>query len=245
LKTGSSAIEIKVFLRHGKIEMNEHLRQFDIARKLYPGSKVGNANEFKNFVYRSMYPNKPKCKYDIRDVLPLLAPAIKKQIQWRLEAKISDFRPPWKNFQTWINDNYWEFEPPLVAVMHAPKTCCVCGEPASTVIGNKRYCPKDNPYGRVKFIKPEERLHRPNTSNQVMPEERLTSLAGDKSANPNLTTDEAGQGLVGSAPIQSTDAPPSVSTGARMTTASSSLTKMAADVFKYAEGKHGTKKWGK
>jgi hypothetical protein len=224
--------------------MNDHQKTFDIARKLYPGSKVGNANEFKNFVYRSMYPNRPKCKYDIKDVLPLLAPAIKRQIQWRLEAKTGEFRPPWKNFQTWVNDNYWEFEPPLVAVMHAPKTCCVCGEPADTVIGNKRYCPKDNPYGRVKFIKPEDRLHRCSTLNPVKPEE----LGSEKLRDAN--SDKA-QGCVGSAPIsivctskgckltgvdyplQSTGVPPNASNGQGMTTPASSL-HQRADVIRQA-----------
>ena len=105
--------------------MNEHIKQFDIARKLYPGSKAGNANEFKNFVTNSLYPLKGKCKYDIKAVIPLLLSAIKLQIQWRDEAK-GEFRPEWKGFSKWINDQWWEFEPPTKAVQ-APDMCCVCG----------------------------------------------------------------------------------------------------------------------
>ncbi len=149
--------------------MNEHLKQFDIARQLYPGSKLGNANEFKNFVFRSMYPVKPKCKYDIKTVLPLLAPAIKRQIQWRAEAVAGDFRPPWKNFQTWVNDNYWEFEPPLVAVLHAPKTCHVCGGNPSGQTGGKWHCPEHNPYKVPKFKKYESPSQPPETSHNRSP----------------------------------------------------------------------------
>ena len=163
--------------------MNDHLKQFDIARQLYPGSKVGNANEFKNFVYRASYPNRPKCKYDVKEVLPLLVPSIKRQIQWRKEAKAGEFRPPWKNFQTWVNDNYWEFEPPLVAVLHDPKTCCVCGEPSTSMVGNKRYCPKDNPYKSVvKFDAKAFMKHNRSPANPVTPEEVSIEAqdAGDK-----------------------------------------------------------------
>ena len=130
--------------------MTEHSKQFDIARKLYPGCKLGNANEFKNFVFRSIYPVKPKCKYDINEVLPMLTSAIKQQIQWRTEAK-GEFRPEWKNFQTWINDNYWEFEPPVTCV--APKMCYLCGGKPDRFDGYKPVCSFCKPIVPLKFKK--------------------------------------------------------------------------------------------
>jgi hypothetical protein len=118
--------------------MNEHMKQFDIARTLYPGSKRGCANEFKGFVTNSLYPPKGMCKYDIKVVIPLLEPAIKRQIQWRAEAK-GEFRPEWKGFSVWINDQYWEFEPPVGKVV-APRTCRICGEAGHVSVGNKWFC---------------------------------------------------------------------------------------------------------
>lgn len=118
--------------------MSAHHKTFDIARKLYPGSKVGNANEFKNFVTKSLYPSKGMCKFDIREVLPLLAPAIRRQIQWRAEAK-GEWRPEWKGFSVWINDNYWEFEPPTKPI-RATKTCANCGGAWTGQKGRTYHC---------------------------------------------------------------------------------------------------------
>lgn len=74
---------------------------FDEARKIYPGTKRGNQTEFENFF---------KKHKDWKEVLPLLKPAIEKQITWRKNAKGSDFVPAWKNFKTWINNRCWEDE---------------------------------------------------------------------------------------------------------------------------------------
>ena len=125
--------------------MNAHLKTFDIARVLYPGSKIGNANEFKNFVTKSLYPAKGMCKFDIKEVLPLLLPAIKRQIQWRAEAK-GEFRPEWKGFSVWINDNYWEFEPPINKKIVAPKMCDTCGGNGTNFTKGKWWCQEHNPY---------------------------------------------------------------------------------------------------
>lgn len=97
----------------------EYMSIFDSARKLYPGTKRGNETEFRNF---------QKKHTDWKEVLPLLEPAIQNQIAWRKSAKEKEFRPPWKNFKTWINNRCWEDE-----VKTAPKLmpCYVCKkEPA-------------------------------------------------------------------------------------------------------------------
>ena len=75
---------------------------FNQARIAYPGIKRGLGTEFANF----------KRKRGWREALPLLLPAIESQIEWRRNAG-SDFRPPWKNFRTWINQAAWAEELPV------------------------------------------------------------------------------------------------------------------------------------
>lgn len=165
----------------------KHDKIFDAARKLYPGSKRGNANEFKNFVTNSLYPKKGLCKYDIEEVLPLLEPAIRRQIKWREEAKASEFRPEWKGFQVWVNDQYWEFEPPVSAEkLISPKMCRVCGGNATVTLEGKRYCPEHNPYKTPRFIKPEIKKTPSSTSCQG-------SLPMAESSGAKLENDDTNQ----------------------------------------------------
>jgi hypothetical protein len=216
--------------------MNDHQKTFDVARQLYPGSKRGNANEFQNFAANSLYPKNKLCKYSIKEVLPLLTPAIKTQIRWREEAKVGDFRPPWKNFQTWINDQYWELECPLIAqIPNHAKVCRTCGKVASGQANGKWHCPEHSPYARVKFIKPEERLHRSISTPPTGAESRDTSQD-----TPNEVDEQTGAGSE-SVPQQSTGAPPSVTNGSELTTPASSFDNIVADAFKYKES---SKKWG-
>ncbi len=98
-------------------EEKDILQTFNTARKLYPGTKRGNPTEFENFV---------KKHKDWRQVLPLLKEAVKKQIKWRTEAG-GEFRPPWKNFSTWINQRCWEDE----VVVGDSGLCLVCGTVAT------------------------------------------------------------------------------------------------------------------
>ncbi len=71
---------------------------FNISQQKYYGTKRGLDEEFLNF-----------CKHaDWRTVLPLLAPAIDRQIKWRSMTK--EFVPPPKNFKTWINQRCWTEE---------------------------------------------------------------------------------------------------------------------------------------
>jgi uncharacterized protein YdaU (DUF1376 family) len=72
---------------------------FENFRKLYQGTKRGLKIEFDNF--------KKKHK-DWKEVLPLLEPAVKKEIEWRKQKR--DFTPQWKNLSTWINQRCWEQE---------------------------------------------------------------------------------------------------------------------------------------
>jgi hypothetical protein len=94
------------------MDFEVELKIFDEARKLFParrvGSKRGNETEFKNFIRHK----------DWKEVLPLLKPAIERQIKWRKETishnwanpKFRLFIPEWPNFQTWINQRRWEEE---------------------------------------------------------------------------------------------------------------------------------------
>ena len=93
---------------------------FDGARMLYPGIKRGLTTEYKNF--RSKY------KQECASLIPLLVPAIKKQIAYKLHLKRTTEKTwPWKHFQTWINQRVWEAEIP--AMKSAVKIeRCNCGK---------------------------------------------------------------------------------------------------------------------
>ena len=69
---------------------------FNDARKLYPGTKLGLDTEFDNL--RKKYKN-------WRKIIPLLKPTIQQQIVWRKQDG-----KWWKHFKTWINNACWEEE---------------------------------------------------------------------------------------------------------------------------------------
>ena len=74
---------------------------FELARKIYPGTKRGLDVEFTNF----------KKHKNWKTYLPLIRPAIGKQIEYRTaKRQLDQFVPEWKNFKTWINNNCWEEE---------------------------------------------------------------------------------------------------------------------------------------
>ena len=80
---------------------------FEEARQAYPGTKNGLEQEFGNFVDKGKKPKKNWPKYNPDEVVRLLMPAIKKQIEARrIDQKY------WKNFQTWINQQCWTEENP-------------------------------------------------------------------------------------------------------------------------------------
>ena len=81
------------------------LEQFDIARKLYYGTKRGTEVEFQDF--------KRKHKKKWQEFLPLLLPAIQIQIKVRkIMKERGEFVPPPKNFKTWIGNYCWQEEYP-------------------------------------------------------------------------------------------------------------------------------------
>ncbi|MFA5423556.1 MAG: hypothetical protein WC374_06820 [Phycisphaerae bacterium] len=76
---------------------------FNLFRLKYPGTKRGNKVEFGYFC--------AKIK-NWREVLPLLLPALEKQIRHREFLKSQNaFIPQWKNLKTWIYNQCWTEEP--------------------------------------------------------------------------------------------------------------------------------------
>lgn len=77
-------------------------KDFERARKLYPGSKRGLDTEFDYFTIKIK---------DWKDVITMLAPAIEKQIELR-QKKINnnEWVPEWKQFRSWIFNRFWELE---------------------------------------------------------------------------------------------------------------------------------------
>ncbi len=101
---------------------------FDEARKLYPNpQKRGLSTEFTNFK------KKYKCW---REFLPLLLPAVQAQIAWRETAK-GEWRPPWKNFPSWINQRWWEFSP--ITQQKTIKRCFICNNYGETKLAVVEY----------------------------------------------------------------------------------------------------------
>jgi len=74
---------------------------FESAWKAYPGVKRGCDTEFEYF--------RKTHKKGWEEVLPLLLPAIDRQIERRRRnSLVNKFNPPWKHFKTWIYNRCWE-----------------------------------------------------------------------------------------------------------------------------------------
>jgi len=83
-------------------EENIEKEVFDIARKIFPGTKRGVDTEWENF--------KKKNK-DYAQIVGKLKLAIEKEITHKRHLKKNNlFCAEWKNFQTWINNKCWEQE---------------------------------------------------------------------------------------------------------------------------------------
>lgn len=96
--------------KQGDVFDDVYKADFEKARLIYPGSKRGDDTEFEYF--------KKKIK-DWKEVITLLVPAIKQQIEWRENAEPGKFVPEWKDFKSWILNRYWEIETPK-GLQHAP-----------------------------------------------------------------------------------------------------------------------------
>ncbi len=83
--------------------------QFEQARKLYPGSKSGFGPEYKNFLKQCK-----KQKWNAKEILPLLLPAIVEQMRRRrIRRGANVWTAEWRHFPTWINNQGWTTEIPL------------------------------------------------------------------------------------------------------------------------------------
>lgn len=79
--------------------------EFDEVRKAYPGTKRGLGPEWENF--------EAKFGKRIKEILPLLLPAVEVYKEQLTKKSKADGKPPfWKNFQTWINQECWTTEYP-------------------------------------------------------------------------------------------------------------------------------------
>jgi len=107
---------------------------FDTARKSYPGTKRGLSVEWVDF--RRKHKN-------WREVVPLLAPAIARQVAQRKALVVrKEFVPEWKHFRTWLSQSCWGEELAKPAPVGGSgesvfeRTCGVCGKPATVVHGS-------------------------------------------------------------------------------------------------------------
>ena len=88
-------VEVEKKRNEKEIELFENFRQ------AYPGTKRGLQTEWQNF----------KKHKDWKEVLPMLAPELKRQYHARQEnQKNGTFVPEWKHLKTYINNRAWEEE---------------------------------------------------------------------------------------------------------------------------------------
>jgi hypothetical protein len=101
---GQSTDKVPPKISKDKISKDNEYRDceiFEKARELFKGTKRGIVTEFNNY----------KKHHDWKEVLPLLEPAIKKEIAHKKALKEANkFCPQWADFQTWINQRRWEQE---------------------------------------------------------------------------------------------------------------------------------------
>lgn len=92
--------EIVIDKKRG-IDKGEKYAQFENFRLAYPGNKRGYEIELKTLQKHD----------DWQSVIPLLTPALQKEMNWRSQAKAANvWTPDWANLQTWLNQRRWEQE---------------------------------------------------------------------------------------------------------------------------------------
>jgi len=106
---------------------------FEEARLLYPGTKRGLEVEWEYFW------NLKKFAHRRSEIVSLMVPAIKRQIVRHQDT--TDFVPSWKNFKSWVYNEYWTLEWGSKD-KNAPVACKNCGEPSTGMYGNTPHCRK-------------------------------------------------------------------------------------------------------
>ena len=87
--------------------------QFEIARKLYPGKKVGHEREWTNFLNRSTKPKQNQIKFVVKDIIPILEPTIEYLIRYHKWCNEQNkWCPEYCSFSVWINQGRWEVQYP-------------------------------------------------------------------------------------------------------------------------------------
>ena len=117
--------------------MTEIEKQFEAARKAYPGTKRGFAVEWQNLRRRH--------KMNVPKIVPLLIYAIRQQIAYRKACdKANMWCADWKHFQTWINNQCWTEEQPKIKTNTPTKRVCkYCGKPAVACYGRNWHCGRE------------------------------------------------------------------------------------------------------
>lgn len=111
----------------------ELVTMFDQFRKAYKGTKRGLSIEMDNFKRKNE---------NWREIIPLLMPALEREIAWREQmAAAGGFVPQWAYLQTWLNQRRWETE--YESVQAAQPAAQPKGQP-STVTDTP---PSDSEYG--------------------------------------------------------------------------------------------------
>lgn len=88
---------------------------FESFRQVYPGMKRGYKTEFENF--KKKYPK------TWREIVPLLLPAIQREMQYHEDANAAgQFVPSYKHLKTWINQAGWDTEFPTIAHQQATES---------------------------------------------------------------------------------------------------------------------------
>ena len=88
---------------------------FEVFRKAYPGTKRGYKIEFENL--KKKYPK------SWREIVPLLLPAIEREIKHHEDATAGGmFVPAYAHLATWINQARWTSEFPSIASNQQPQS---------------------------------------------------------------------------------------------------------------------------
>lgn len=106
---------------------------FDSFRKAYGGTKRGLKVELDNF---------KKKNDNWREIVPLLMPALEREIAYREQAQAAgQFVPNWAYLQTWINQRRWETE------FEAVQAAATASDNTTTNQPQPEQPPKDEDYG--------------------------------------------------------------------------------------------------